>query len=99
MGEEVMVAVPESVLKKRKREEEWALAKKQELAATKKKNAENRKIIFKRAKQYSKEYEEQVYAVFLIQITSSLGGFFRGLVFECNGCFFYGDFRESNLYN
>jgi hypothetical protein len=28
-----------------------------------------------------------------------LGGFFRGLVFECNGCFFYGDFRESNLYN
>ena len=67
MGEEATkVAVPESVLKKQKREEEWALAKKQELAATKKRNAENRKIIFNRAKQYSKEYEEQVYSVFLI---------------------------------
>lgn len=52
--------VPESVLKKQKRSEEWALAKKQELAAVKKKNAENRKLIFCRAKQYAKEYEEQV---------------------------------------
>ncbi|XP_059642431.1 large ribosomal subunit protein uL30y-like [Cornus florida] len=51
--------VPESVLKKQKRNEEWALAKKQELAAVKKKNAENRKLIFCRAKQYDKEYEEQ----------------------------------------
>ncbi|KAJ4980409.1 hypothetical protein NE237_031246 [Protea cynaroides] len=51
--------VPESVLKKAKRNEEWALAKKQELEAAKKKNAENRKLIFNRAKQYSKEYEEQ----------------------------------------
>ena len=64
MGEEVMVAVPESVLKKQKREEEWESAKKQELAATKKKNAENRELIFNRAKQYAKEYEEQVYFVF-----------------------------------
>nr|POE89004.1 60s ribosomal protein l7-4 [Quercus suber] len=46
----------ESALKKRKREEEWALAKKQDLEATKKKiNAENRKLDFNRAKQYSKE--------------------------------------------
>ena len=61
MGEEATkVAVPESVLKKQKREEEWALAKKQELSATKKKNAENRKLIFNRAKQYAKEYQEQV---------------------------------------
>lgn len=52
--------VPESVLKKRKRCEEWALAKKQELEAKKKKNKENRKLIFNRAKLYSKEYEEQV---------------------------------------
>ncbi|KAG6760588.1 hypothetical protein D5086_021076 [Populus alba] len=60
MGEEATkVAVPESVLKKQKREEEWALAKKQELAATKKKNTENRKLIFNRAKQYAKEYQEQ----------------------------------------
>lgn len=52
--------VPESVLKKRKREEEWALAKKTETDALKKKNGENRKLIFNRAKQYSKEYAEQV---------------------------------------
>ncbi|KAF5940271.1 hypothetical protein HYC85_021438 [Camellia sinensis] len=52
--------VPESVLKKQKRNEEWALKKQEELAALKKKNAENRKLICNRAKQYSEEYEEQV---------------------------------------
>lgn len=52
--------VPESVLKKQKRNEEWALAKKQEAEEAKKKNAANRKLIFNRAKQYSKEYEAQV---------------------------------------
>lgn len=61
MGEEVKVVVPESVLKKRKREEEWALAKKQGLEAAKKKNADNRKLIYNRAKQYSEEYKEQVH--------------------------------------
>ena len=61
MGEEtVKTVILESVLKKRKREEEWALAKKQDLEATKKKiNAENRKLDFNRAKQYSKEYEQR----------------------------------------
>ncbi|RVX07679.1 60S ribosomal protein L7-3 [Vitis vinifera] len=50
-GEEVKgVVVPESVLKKRKRSEEWALAKKQELECTKKKNATNRTLIYVRAK-------------------------------------------------
>lgn len=58
MGEGAVI--PESVLKKQKRNEEWALAKKQELEATKKKNTENRKLIFNRAKLYAKEYEEQV---------------------------------------
>lgn len=55
MGEEtVKTLILESVLKKRKREEEWALAKKQDLEATKKKiNAENRKLDFNRAKQGS----------------------------------------------
>lgn len=52
--------VPESVLKKQKRSEEWALKKKEELVALKKKNSENRKLIFNKAKQYTKEYEEQV---------------------------------------
>lgn len=64
MGEvEAKVVVPESVLKKRKRNEEWALAKKQELDAAKKKKAENRKLIFNRAKLYAKEYAEQVFIV------------------------------------
>jgi len=62
MGEEVKVVVPESVLKKRKREEEWALAKKQELDAAKKKRAESRKLIYNRAKQYAKEYDHQVHS-------------------------------------
>lgn len=54
--------VPESVLKKQKRNEEWAVAKKQEAEALKKKNAANRKLIFNRAKQYSEEYEAQVWS-------------------------------------
>lgn len=63
MGEEVKAGpvVPESVLKKRKREEQWALAKKQGLESAKKKNSENRKLIYNRAKQYAKEYDEQVH--------------------------------------
>ncbi|KAE8682201.1 60S ribosomal protein L7-4 [Hibiscus syriacus] len=60
MGEEVKTLVPESLLKKRKRNEEWKLAKKQGLEAAKKKKAENRKLIFNRAKQYAKEYEAQL---------------------------------------
>ncbi|QHN91589.1 30S ribosomal protein [Arachis hypogaea] len=59
MGEEVKAIVPESVLKKQKREEEWALKKKEELDAAKKKRAESRKLIYSRAKQYAKEYQEQ----------------------------------------
>lgn len=52
--------VPESFLKKQKRADEWALAKKQEVEATKKKNKENRKLFFNRAQGYAKEYEKQV---------------------------------------
>ncbi|WOL05517.1 hypothetical protein Cni_G14246 [Canna indica] len=55
--DEVKVVIPASVLKKRTREEQWALAKKQELDAKKKKARENRKLIFGRAQQYAKEYE------------------------------------------
>lgn len=62
MGEEVKgeVLVPESVLKKQKRNEEWALAKVKELDEAKKKKSETRKLICKKAKQYAKEYEDQV---------------------------------------
>ncbi|XP_030461650.1 60S ribosomal protein L7-2 [Syzygium oleosum] len=74
---EVKAVVPESVLKKRKRSEEWALAKKQEVEATKKKNAENRKLIYVRAKQYSKEYAEQEKELICLKREAKLkGGFY-----------------------
>lgn len=62
MSAEVAAAptVPESVLKKRKRDEQWALSRKEQQDASKIKNRENRKVIFKRADQYVKEYRQQV---------------------------------------
>ncbi|RVW28165.1 60S ribosomal protein L7-4 [Vitis vinifera] len=77
-GEEVKgVVVPESVLKKRKRSEEWALAKKQELECTKKKNATNRTLIYVRAKQYAKEYNEQQKELIQLKREAKLkGGFY-----------------------
>ncbi|KAI3666843.1 hypothetical protein L6452_41881 [Arctium lappa] len=42
--------VPESVLKKQKRSEEWALAKKQESELLKKKKAPDKKLIFHRVR-------------------------------------------------
>ncbi|XP_039132652.1 60S ribosomal protein L7-2-like [Dioscorea cayenensis subsp. rotundata] len=69
--------VPESVLKKRKREEEWALAKKQELDGRKKKDKENRRVIFSRARQYAKEYETQEKELIQLKRESRLkGGFY-----------------------
>ncbi|XP_068302409.1 large ribosomal subunit protein uL30y-like [Pyrus communis] len=77
MGEEVKVVVPESVLKKRKREEEWALAKEQERVAANKKKADNRKLIYNRAKQYSKEYEQQEKELIQLKREAKLkGGFY-----------------------
>jgi large subunit ribosomal protein L7e len=52
--------VPESVLKKQKMNEKWALAKKLELEAAEKKRTENVKLIFDRVKHYAKEYDEKV---------------------------------------
>ncbi|CAI9753818.1 unnamed protein product [Fraxinus pennsylvanica] len=52
--------VPESVLKKQKRSEEWALVKKQDLESAKKNKADQRKLIYNKAKLYAKEYEQQV---------------------------------------
>ncbi|KAM7254315.1 hypothetical protein ACFE04_031997 [Oxalis oulophora] len=76
MGE-VKTVIPESVLKKRKREEEWALAKSQEAVAAKKKNAENRKIIFKRAKQYAEEYAKKDREIIDLKREAKLkGGFY-----------------------
>ncbi|XP_030551244.1 60S ribosomal protein L7-2 [Rhodamnia argentea] len=75
--EEVKAFIPESVLKKQKRCEEWALAKKQDLETTKKKNAENRKLIYSRAKQYAKEYAEHEKELIQLKREAKLrGGFY-----------------------
>ncbi|KAJ8617000.1 hypothetical protein MRB53_013186 [Persea americana] len=79
MEEEVkgVAVIPESVLKKRKRSEEWALAKKQEIEAKKKKNKENRKLIFNRAKQYAEKYKEQERELIQLKREAKLkGGFY-----------------------
>ncbi|OIW16980.1 hypothetical protein TanjilG_32847 [Lupinus angustifolius] len=76
MGE-VKAVVPESVLKKQKREEEWALAKQTESEVAKKKRAENRKLIFNRAKQYAKEYSDQEKELIRLKREAKLkGGFY-----------------------
>lgn len=64
-------------MKKQKREEEWALAKKQEMEVEKKKRAENRKLIYKRAQQYTKEYENQEKELIRLRREAKLkGGFY-----------------------
>lgn len=55
-----LVTVPESVLKKRKRDEQWTIARKKQTEETKVKSSQNRKTIFKRAEQYIKQYRQQV---------------------------------------
>ncbi|OMO76111.1 Ribosomal protein L7, eukaryotic [Corchorus capsularis] len=69
-------AKPESLLKKEKRNGEWVLAKKQELEAAKKKNTENRKLIYNRAKQYAKEYEAQEKELIQLKREAKLNGGF-----------------------
>ncbi|TYH09948.1 hypothetical protein ES288_A07G138400v1 [Gossypium darwinii] len=77
MDEEVKAVVPESLLKKQKRAEEWELAKKQELEVAKKKKVENRKLIYTRAKQYAKEYEAQEKELIQLKREAKLkGGFY-----------------------
>ncbi|KAK8592737.1 hypothetical protein V6N13_063304 [Hibiscus sabdariffa] len=77
MGEEAKAVVPESLLKKQKRNEEWELAKKQELEAAKKKKVENRKLIFNRAKQYAREYDAQEKELIQLKREAKLkGGFY-----------------------
>ncbi|KAJ4878036.1 60S ribosomal protein L7-2 [Raphanus sativus] len=74
---ESKIVVPESHLKKTKREEEWALAKKQTAEAAKKTNAANRKLIYKRAEQYAKEYAEKEKELISLKREAKLkGGFY-----------------------
>ena len=55
-------SVPESVLKRRKRDEDWAAKKAAAATDAKKKARDQRKEIFKRAESYVKEYRDQVRA-------------------------------------
>ncbi|KAL0410264.1 UNVERIFIED_CONTAM: 60S ribosomal protein L7-4 [Sesamum latifolium] len=71
------VVVPESVLKKQKRAEEWALAKSKEVEEAKKKKAETRKLICKKAREYAKEYEQQEKELIQLKREARLkGGFY-----------------------
>lgn len=77
MAEKGGSIVPESVLKKQKRNEEWALAKKQEVEASKKKKLADRKLIYNKAKLYAKEYEEQAREIVQLKREARLkGGFY-----------------------
>mmetsp|Transcript_21669 Transcript_21669/g.41372 ORF Transcript_21669/g.41372 Transcript_21669/m.41372 type:complete len:278 (+) Transcript_21669:105-938(+) len=70
-------AVPESVLKKRKRNEEWATVKAAEADAAKVKAKAARKDIFKRAEQYTKEYlQKEQDTVRLRRAAKAKGGFY-----------------------
>ncbi|MCO5574186.1 hypothetical protein L7F22_027968 [Adiantum nelumboides] len=70
-------AVPESVLKKRKRDEQWALAKKEQAHQSKLKSFANRKVIFKRAEQYIKQYRQQEADLIRLKREAKLkGGFY-----------------------
>jgi len=79
MSAEVAAApsVPESILKKRKRDEKWAVARKAQVDAAKAKGRENRKIIFLRADQYVKEYRQQEHDLIRLKREAKLkGGFY-----------------------
>ncbi|XP_026395208.1 60S ribosomal protein L7-4-like [Papaver somniferum] len=79
MGGEIKAEtmIPEHVLKKNKRDEQWALAAKTALVAQKEKNSENRKLIYKRAEQYAKEYSEQERELIRLKREAKLkGGFY-----------------------
>ncbi|CAO2187554.1 unnamed protein product [Urochloa humidicola] len=70
-------AVPESVLRKRKREEQWAADKKEKALADRKKALESRKIIFARAKEYAQEYDAQEKELVQLKREARLkGGFY-----------------------
>ncbi|KAG2582607.1 60S ribosomal protein L7-3-like [Panicum virgatum] len=69
--------VPESVLRKSKREEKWAADKKEKALADRKKALESRKIIFARAKQYAQEYDAQEKELVQLKREARLkGGFY-----------------------
>eukprot|EP00884_Botryococcus_braunii_P021925 jgi/Botrbrau1/8416/Bobra.0237s0036.1 len=70
-------AVPESLLKKRKRDEEWAAKRAQEAQAKKETRKLQRKDIFKRAEKYVQEYRlKEKELVLAKRLAKSEGAFF-----------------------
>eukprot|EP00252_Welwitschia_mirabilis_P011391 TRINITY_DN2561_c0_g2_i1.p1 TRINITY_DN2561_c0_g2~~TRINITY_DN2561_c0_g2_i1.p1 ORF type:complete len:247 (+),score=36.30 TRINITY_DN2561_c0_g2_i1:212-952(+) len=80
MGDEKMKAapfIPESVLKKRKRNEEWEKRRAEQLAKERIKRRETRKLITRRAREYAKEYHEQERELINLKREAKLkGGFY-----------------------
>ncbi|CAA0821437.1 60S ribosomal protein L7-4 [Striga hermonthica] len=71
------VIVPESLVKKQKRAEEWALAKSKEVDEAKQKQAVTRKLICNKAREYAKEYEQQEKELIQLKREARLkGGFY-----------------------
>ena len=62
--------VPETVLKKRRRADEWTAKRAADAVEAKKKAKASRKDIFKRAESYVKEYRQQVF-IQLLPLASS----------------------------
>jgi large subunit ribosomal protein L7e len=77
MSSEAAAMVPESALKKRKRDEQWASARQEEQEAAKTKSREDRKIIFKRTEDYEKEYKKEESDLISLKREAKLkGGFY-----------------------
>jgi len=69
--------VPETLLKKRKRNEQWAIIRKEQLESSKAKNAKNRALIFKRAEKFINEYRGQEADLIRLKREAKLkGGFY-----------------------
>jgi len=66
--------VPETALKKRRRDEDWAAARSQAAAEARAKRAASRADAFKRAESYVKEYRAQVRSSFGFLVDFCLQG-------------------------
>ncbi|MQL71905.1 hypothetical protein Taro_004212 [Colocasia esculenta] len=74
--------VPETILKKRKGNEQWALKKKEHLEARKKIKKDRLKNIIKRPEQFVKEYRDKVKTCNLT-LMFKFSGFAKNLVMMC----------------
>jgi len=71
-----MAPVPESILKKRKRDDDWATKKADAKEAAAKQAKANRQVIFKRAEQYVKEYRNKEADLIRLKREAKLAGGF-----------------------